>query len=244
MSQPPEASEPSPADDDFIQIKRSHLLAAAVPLAFLIGLAAGYLAWGRSPSTTSAPLSAPPATQPSSRVSGRIEVEVGDDPSLGPPDAPIVIVEFSDFNCPFCRQFHQETFTPLMQAFPDQIHFVYKDFPIVGGGTVGAAAAQAANCAGEQESYWEYHDALFSGRYALDRSGFERYAVELGLDEAELLACIDSGRYAEEVDEDLRYGASLGVSGTPTFFVNGIPVVGAQPLLRFIEIINRELNDS
>ena len=220
----------------YIYIRREVLYSLALAVAFAIGLGGGYLIWGVPSART--------AAESVSSAVGRIEVSLGDDPRLGPDDAPITIVEFSDFNCPFCRAWHQQTFSGLLQAFPDQILFVYKDFPVVGGGTVGEGAAQAANCALEQDGYWEYHDALFSGQFGLDRAGFEQAALDSGLDGVALLSCLDSGRNADEVQEDLRYGAGLGVTGTPTFFINGIPMVGAQPLLRFIEVINGELGGS
>lgn len=228
------AAEPQPqaAPSGYIYIRREHFYGLAVGLAFAIGLGAGYLIWGARPAGSGASVS---------RAAGRIEIALGDDPSLGPQDAPITIVEFSDFNCPFCRAWHQQTFAGLMDTFPDQILFVYKDFPVVGGGTIGEGAAQAANCAAEQDAYWVFHNALFSGEFGLDRGGFERAALSSGISGEELLSCLDSGRYAQEVQEDLRYGAGLGVTGTPTFFINGIPLVGAQPLLRFIEVINGEL---
>lgn len=234
----PELEAVSIQDDRrYIHIRRSHFYAALLPLAFAAGLAYGYVLWGRarlapgSSSSSSAEFS----------VGGRIEVDPEDDPSIGPPDAAVTIVEFSDFNCPYCRQWHLEVFEELMAAYPAQIRFIYKDFPIVGGGAPGFAAAQAANCAGEQDAFWEFHDSLFSGDFSLDNAGFEAAAQELGLDAAALLECLESGRYAAEVDADFRYGASLGVNATPTFFINGIPLIGAQPLLRFIELINAEL---
>jgi protein-disulfide isomerase len=218
----------------YIYIRREVLYALVLAVTLAIGLGAGYLIWG-----------SPPAGQSSagtSKAAGRIEIDLGDDPRLGPDAAPVTIVEFSDFNCPFCRAWHQQTFPGLMEAFPDQILFVYKDFPVVGGGAVGEAAARAAGCAAEQDGYWEYHDALFSGQFPLDRVGFEQAALHSGLDGLALLSCLESGRHAQEVQDDLRYGASLGITGTPTFFINGIPMVGAQPLLRFIEVINGELD--
>jgi len=224
------------ARSGYIYIRREVFFSLALAVAFGVGLGGGYLIWGAPSART--------ATGSVSSAAGRIEVSLGDDPRLGPDDAPITIVEFSDFNCPFCRAWHQQTFAGLLQAFPDQILFVYKDFPVVGGGTVGEGAAQAANCAAEQDGFWEYHDALFSGEFGLDRAGFEQAAISTGLDGEALLSCLDSGRYADEVQEDLRYGAGLGVTGTPTFFINGVPMVGAQPLLRFIEVINGELGGS
>ncbi len=234
-------------EDHFLRIKRSYLYAAFLPLAFVAGLASGFLIWGRNPAPEKLAAqvdinSAAVPTEP--QQPRRFEVSEDDDPSIGPEDAAIVIVEFSDFNCPYCLRFHQETFTDLMNAYEGQIRFVYRDFPVVGGGQVGLEAAQAANCAAEQIDYWAYHDALFSRRYNLDREGFEQYAIELGLDEADFTQCLDNERYLDEVGADLQYGAGLGITGTPTFFINGLPLVGAQPLSNFTQLIDDELEDS
>lgn len=235
---PTPAPHPEPDDDRrYIRIRRSHFFAALVPLAFAAGLAYGYLLWGRDAAQLSG------AQGSYSAEVARIQVDPDDDPALGPLSAPITIVEFADFNCPYCQAWHQQVFRPLMDAYPDQIRFIYRDFPIVGGGAIGLMAAHAANCAAEQEGYWEYHAALYSGRYPLTREGFQAAAEALGLDPTALADCIDSGRYAEEPRDDLRYGSSLGVSGTPTFFINGLPIVGAQPLARFVEVIEAELGN-
>ncbi len=248
LAQSPDPASQSPADSaatppapeaeqnesagKYIYVRREHLYALAAVAIFAAGLGVGYLIWGSPQSGEEAD---------SSQAAGRVEISLGDDPRLGPQDAPVTIVEFSDFNCPYCRAWHQQTFPELLNTFPGQIQFVYKDFPVVAGGTVGEGAAQAANCAAEQDAYWEYHSALLSGQFALDRSGFEQAAHQVGISGEALLLCLDSGRQAQEVRDDLRYGAGLGVTGTPTFFINGIPLVGAQPLLRFIEVINAEL---
>lgn len=224
---------PLAAEADFIRFKRSHFYAALVPVAFVLGLAVGYLFWGRAPATTAG------ATAASGGPPTRLQVSADDDPALGPEDAPVVIIEFSDFSCPYCRRFHQQTFRPLLEAYPDQIRFVYRDFPILSPESF--VAAQAAECAEEQDAFWEFHDALFSGRYPLGREAYRAYAEELGLDAEALLACVDEGRYAAEVQADAQAAASLGVRGTPTFFINGIPLVGAQPLERFQQVIDGEL---
>lgn len=228
----------SQTETDLIRFKRSSLYTMLLPVAFVTGLATGFLFWGRNPKTEA---SANPPDNSTAQVTPRLEVSTDDDPSLGPVDAPVVMIEFSDFNCPYCRKFHQETFSVLMKKYEGQIHFVYRDFPVVGGGQIGALAAQAANCAAEQGDYWAYHDVLFSGKYNLDRTGFLNYAAELGMDETVLSECLDSGRYQAEVESDLRYGVDLGVTGTPTFFINGIPLVGAQPLSNFAQVIDSEL---
>jgi protein-disulfide isomerase len=132
-----------------------------------------------------------------------------------------------------------ETFQPLMAAYPDQIRFVYRDFPITS--QESTAAAQAAQCAGEQDAYWSFHDSLLSGGLDLGRDTYEQYATRLGLNAKALLACLDSAKYKDEVEADARYAAGLGVSGTPTFFINGLPLVGAQPLSEFQAMIESEL---
>jgi protein-disulfide isomerase len=222
---------------DYVILRRSHLVLALVPLACVLGLAAGYLIWGRP---TSQSQRQPVAVDPASQEPQRFDVSIDDDPALGPKDAPITIIEFSDFNCPYCRKFHVETFPLLMATYPDQIRFVYRDFPVTSPESF--IAAQAANCAGRQGAYWEYHDVLLSGEQGLGRVAYEAYADQLGLDVEALGACLDEGAERSEVEADARAAASLGINGTPTFFINGIPLVGAQPLISFRSVIDGELN--
>ena len=219
---------------DRLSFKRSHVYTALVPLAFVVGLATGFLFWGRTPAPA-----APAVVAGGNQAPTRLEVSTDDDPALGPADAPITIVEFSDYNCPYCEKWHAETFQPLMAAYPDLIRFVYRDFPITSQESM--AAAQVAQCAGEQDAYWSFHDSLLSGGLELGREAYQQYATRLGLDVESLLACLDSGKYNDEVQADARYAAGLGVSGTPTFFINGLPLVGAQPLSEFQAVIDSEL---
>jgi protein-disulfide isomerase len=238
-----------------LRFRRSHVYAALLPLAFVVGLATGFLFWGRSSSPAGErALQAPPSGEqaenqppiegpqpppaPGSQEVMRLDVSVDDDPALGPDDAPITIIEFSDFACQFCRRFHQETFQLLMDAYPGQIRFVYRDFPVVGG----FEAAQAAECADEQGFFWEYHDLLFTGTQGLSRGAYEQYAEDLGMDTDVFTTCLDEERYKSEVTNDANYASSLGISGTPTFFINGIPLVGAQPLGNFKQVIDGELD--
>ncbi len=232
-------------EEDVVRFKRSYFYIALVPVAFVIGLAVGYLFWGQIDPTTSPPSqiaavdeAADPAPQAQPAPEDfRFEVDLDDDPALGPADAPIVIVEFSDFNCPFCQRFHTDTFSGLIESYPDQIHFVYRDFPVVGG----FEAALASECADAQDAYWDYHNLLFTGGGEPGKETYLSYAAELGLDEAAFEACLDSQEFSDEVETDARYAASLGITGTPTFFINGIPLVGAQPLQTFLDIIENEL---
>ena len=253
-SDEPEMADASPSpesDAQYVRLRRSHIYLALIPIAALIGFGAAYLVWGQDTAqdNTSAPdpagqdngTSAQQAAVPA--PASRIEVDPAGDPSIGPADAPVTIVEFSDFNCPHCQAWHRDVSQELFAAYPDQIRFVYKDFPVVGGGRAGFLGAQAAHCAEEQGAYWEYHNALFSGAYPLDSEGVNRITEDLGLELEPFKECMVEARYAEEVRDDFNYGVSLGVSSTPTFFINGIPLIGAQPLVNFAQVIDGELDN-
>ena len=238
------------SDEQYVRLRRSHIYLALIPVALLVGFAGGYLVWGQeaapTPAAASAPASAPvsaPEAEAEPAQASRFEVDPGGDPSIGPADAPITIVEFSDFTCSFCQRWHRDVSQELFDSYPGQIRFVYKDFPIVGGGQAGFLGAQAAHCAEEQGAYWEYHNALFSGTYTLDSPGVDQVAADLGLDLDPFKECMVEARYAEEVRDDFNYGVSLGVTSTPSFFINGIPLIGAQPLENFAQIIDGELGN-
>ena len=238
-----EDDKPTIPDENTITFKRSHLYAALLPLAFAAGLAVGYIFWGRD---TGLPTSARGAAveQPTNEAVQKVtryDVPVDDDPFLGPEDAAITIIEFSDFECPYCTKWHNQVWTRIMEEYPDQVRLVYRDFPLSSIHSNAIPAAEAANCAGEQGVYWKYHDLLFNGDYGLGDSAFIKYANQLDLDEEAFQECLTSRRYQEEVENDFTYAANLGVRSTPTFFINGIPVVGAQPFEVFQEIIEKEL---
>ncbi|MCJ7701577.1 MAG: DsbA family protein [Anaerolineales bacterium] len=232
-------SEPT----DTLTFKRAHLYAVLLPLAFVAGLALGFVFWGRAvaevPQTAVRPTVEPSDTQPQEIT--RYNILEDDDPVFGPEDAPITIIEFSDFECPYCRKWHLEVWPRLLEAYPDQIRLVYRDFPLTNIHANATPAASAANCAGEQGEYWAFNDLLFSMRLDLNKTSYHDYADELGLDVEAFDQCLESGRHNAEVMADLEYAANLGISSTPTFFVNGIPVVGAQPFEVFSQLISKEL---
>ena len=221
-----------------MELERRHIF-LLLPLFFIAGLASGYLLWGRQPTDEVAPPSPQVLNPTQPQEIQRIDVSVDDDPVLGPEDAPITIIEFSDFRCGYCRKFFQETLQVLLDSYPDQIQFVYRDFPVVGG----FDAALAAQCAHEQGAFWEFHNLLFSGELALGQSAYLQYAEDLNLDLDTMTECIEGERYADEVNADAQYASALGVRGTPMFFVNGIPLVGAQPLVNFTQVIDMELGE-
>jgi protein-disulfide isomerase len=165
-----------------------------------------------------------------------------DDPFLGNPDASIVIVEFSDFNCGFCTRFAQDTLPQILENYGDDIKFVYRDMPILT--ETSAPAAQASQCAAEQDAFWEFHDLMFADSSARNRDAYIQFATDNSLDVAQFTECIDTNKYSGEVTLDLIDGQSLGVRGTPAFFVNGRFISGAQPYEIFSTVIEAELAKS
>lgn len=233
-----EKTEPIVAADDRMIFKRSHVYMALVPLAFVVGLAVGYLFWGRSErAVAAAPQQA--ANQQDQSVR-RYDVPEDDDPSLGPADAPITIIEFSDYECPYCRKWYSEVFLRLRQDYADKVRVVFRDFPLSSIHPNAIDAAMAANCAGDQGAYWQFHDLLFSDS-DLGEQVYLDYAARLKLDLTAFQSCLASGKFKDEVMADYQYAAALGVRSTPTFFINGIPVIGAQPYEVFREVIEKEL---
>ncbi|HLE52329.1 MAG TPA: thioredoxin domain-containing protein [Anaerolineales bacterium] len=243
-----------------ITLRRIHLYAVLLPLTFVLGIGLGYLVWGRAPIASASKAAAndvPQATTASSNPQAqsaaqdtaqdastkvtRYEVPVDDDPSLGPEEAAITFIEFSDYECPYCRKWYTEVFSRLMATYPDQVRFVFRDFPLTSIHANAAPAANAANCAGEQGNYWDFHNKLFGMELGLSKDAYLQYASQLGLDVKTFKECVESERYKEEVQADFDYAANLGVRSTPTFFINGIAVVGAQPFEVFQQVIDKEL---
>jgi protein-disulfide isomerase len=170
-------------------------------------------------------------------------VPIDDDPIFGPEDAPITIIEFSDYECPYCRRWHQEVLPLLIEEYPDQVRLVYRDFPLTSIHSNAIPAAVAANCAGEQEAeaYWAYSERLFSMDLGLGAEAYQEYAEEIGLDTDAFAECLESNRYEDEVLADFEFASQLGIRSTPTFFINGIALVGAQPYDVFKQVIDQEL---
>jgi len=168
-----------------------------------------------------------------------LAVSSDDDPRIGPDDAPVTIVEFSDFQCPYCQQ-SVHILKELRQIYGEKLRLVYRDYPGPNH-PYAPQAAEAAQCAGEQRKFWEYHDLLFARQLPGKGWDFHALAIELGLQQGAFDACLNSGQFRKEVAEDLRDGWKLGITSTPTFFINGRPLVGAQPLATFQVIIDRVL---
>lgn len=174
-----------------------------------------------------------------------------DDAALGSPSAPVVLVEFSDFQCPFCRKLWRDSLPQITEKYikTGKVRFVYRDFPISSIHPGAESAAMAGECAEDQGKFWEMHDKIFSeqdkmgqGTVEFGVSDLKRWAREIGLDGTALDACLDSGKYKSEVAKDYSDGSALGVSGTPHVFVNGkLLIRGALPYTQIEQIIEQEL---
>jgi len=168
----------------------------------------------------------------------RIEVSYDEKRLKGNHSAPITIVEFSDFSCPFCRQ-AESTLKELLAKYQGKVRLAYRDFPLREVHPRAESLAEAARCASEQGRFWEYHDLLFE---KVSADPLEN-AAHLQLDEKQFTSCLSSGKYKPLIDKDLEDGIRSGVSGTPGFFVNGIYLAGSQPKATFEKIIDEELAD-
>lgn len=170
-----------------------------------------------------------------------------DDAFKGPADAAVVIVEFSDFQCPYCGRWYEQTLPRILQTYPTEVKFVYRDFPIFGEDSL--RAAQATECAEEQETdkFWAMHDRLFGRLISGDTTPLSQetlvgYAEEIGLDTRSFAECLSSQRYYDEVERDYQAAVSYGLRGTPGFVINGVVyTIGAQPFDVFDRIIQDEL---
>ncbi len=169
----------------------------------------------------------------------RVSVASAGHPSAGSLSAPVTIIEFSDFQCPFCRA-AENSLKQVRQKYRDQVKLVYMDFPL-SFHAHAMDAARAARCAADQDKFWQFHDALFLDQKKLNPDDLTQTAVKVGLDRVKFNSCLASGLHDAGIRKDLAEGNSLGVTGTPTFFINGRELVGAQPPPKFDEVIDEEL---
>ncbi len=212
---------------------------AALPWLVVVGLAAGvvaalFLVSAGGGGSDRAEASYPPGYTP---------------PALGDPSAPVELVMWGDFQCPFCRRFEQQTLPELRRRYVEtgKVRFVWRNFEH--NGEESHSAAVAAHCAGEQGKFWEYHDILYQEQRGISqgtfvRANLQRYAAQLQLGAAAFSACLDSGRYDSVTAADFQAGRSQDVNGTPAFFINGDLVVGAQPTETFASLIDSKLRQA
>lgn len=195
---------------------------------------------GKSFRPTDAQEAAPSA--PPVDVEALMKTLIDDDDVKGDPNAPVTIVEWSDFECPFCTRFYTQTLPQIQSEYIDtgKAKFVYRDFPL-GFHANAQKAGEAAECAGEQGKFWEMHDKLFEDGVSGGVTSFKQYATDLGLNTADFNECLDSGEMAAEVRKDMTDGSAVGISGTPGFIINGQLVSGAQPFSVFQQAIEAGL---
>jgi protein-disulfide isomerase len=197
----------------------------------------------------------PTQMQPTSAAPTRVFISLDDDPIKGNPNAQLTIVEFSDFQCPFCARFYTQTLSQIQQNYIDsgKAKLVFRDFPLYNIHANARASALAAQCANEQGKFWDYHNKLFEGQTAWASlsasdaaSAFKQYATDLQLNSNNFNSCLDSAKL-DEINKDYQDGTNYGVTGTPTFFIGNnkdgyVVLVGAQPYSEFQKIIDAELS--
>jgi protein-disulfide isomerase len=190
-------------------------------------------------------------TQPGRVVAN---VSVSGNPTKGKNDAPVTLIEFSDYQCPFCSRFFQTTLPPLTKEYIDtgKVRYAFRDFPLDQIHPHARKAAEAAHCAGDQGKYWEMHDLLFQNQQALEIDKLKTYASRLDLDSAAFATCVDTEKYKAKVQKNLEDGVEAGVRGTPSFFVGktrpdgtiqGVMISGARPTTAFRQEIDRLLQE-
>ena len=175
--------------------------------------------------------------------SAPVEVSVDDDPMIGDKNAPVTIVEFSDYECPFCGRFFLQTYPQIKKEYIDtgKVKLVFRDFPL-GFHQNAQIAAEAAECVrkfGGDTAYFKMHDKIFANQESLSEANLKLWASEIT--GADISACLASGEKTAEVNKDLQEGQSYGVGGTPSFFVDGIMIEGAQPFSAFKQVIDAQL---
>ncbi|MBS3132826.1 DsbA family protein [Candidatus Woesearchaeota archaeon] len=236
-------------DEESFKIKKVTLwqaISGVLGVLLIISIYTGGFWFGSEGSAANAPPAAAAPSAPSGEQAAPAgaEVEVGDAPTMGREDAPVTLIEFSDFQCPFCGRHFSQTHPQIKQYYIDtgKVRFVYKHFPLDSIHPQATPAALASECAKEQGKFWEYHDIIFQNQQSLGDASYKQWAAQLSLDTAQFNDCYDSQKYLSDVRSDLQEGSAAGVRGTPGFFLNGQPISGAQPFSVFQQAIEAELS--
>ena len=176
------------------------------------------------------------------QIAADLEVRPSDH-VLGNPNAKVAVIEYSDFECPFCGKMFLETLPKIKENFvkTGKVKFIYRHFPLRSIHQYAQKAAEASECASEQGKFWEYHDIIFERQSQMGVNSFKTWAKELGLNANQFGSCLDSGKYSSRVDADYNEGLALEIDGTPATFINGKLVPGAQPYEEFEKVINEAL---
>jgi protein-disulfide isomerase len=241
------AGDPGPIrDTDLVTIKvrRVHVqFAVVLLLGFVLGYGAARLRDRSLPQPLSTRSQGSVSDGALSAPTAPIRVDVAGRPARGPERAAVTLVEFTDYQCPYCARYFTQTYDTLLAANAGHLRYVVRNFPVTSLHPNAQKAAEAVECAFEQGRFWEYHNALFkrSPRFPLDT--LKAIAAHLGLNTARFDDCLDSGKKEPVVRRDIEDGRHYGVQGTPTFFINGRIIVGAQPITVFQAEIDRALQD-
>ncbi len=223
-----------------VVIKKHHMyLGLGVVLGFGVGYATAMALSARAAVVPEAIAALPAFAELTS-----VEVQIEGRPYRGPDDAPVTLLEFTDYECPFCAQHFRQTYPSLLSDYEGKLKYVIRNFPLSSIHPQAQRAAEAAECAEEQGRFWEFHDILFQRSPALGMEHLTAYAADVGLDAERFEDCLQSGRKADVVAEDFEDGLSYGVSGTPTFFINGRRVGGTLSLDEFETYIDAALDEA
>lgn len=253
-AKPEELQEPEVAAKDLRPVVTINIQSWATPIVGLvmlvIGLLGGYfirpLILGQFSSPTASIATSPAAIPTTDQTAAQQSLMASLIPKVrhfkGDPNAPVTIIEFGDFQCPYCGRFAATTEVQIHEQYiqSGKVRFGYWNFAFLG--SESSWAAEAAECAADQDKFWEYHDLLYSSQSGENQGAFNKdklkeFAKDLGLDPSTFNECFDSGRYTQLIQEDSNTASSIGVRSTPTFLVNGQPVVGAQPFEIFEQTI-------
>jgi protein-disulfide isomerase len=227
---------PSDGSDITIRLRRSQLLAIVAGVALVVGIAIGLLIGRATSDDPQTVLYGLPGAQggesPAASPAKPVNVDTSGSPAQGPADARVTMVEFVDFECPFCGRYARDTLPQIRREYGNRIRYVSRQFPL-DIHPDAPAAARAAVCAQEQGRYWQLHDLLFAHQEALGKRDLARYAREAGIEASPFASCLRSPAAQAIVQHDLEDGRRYGVTGTPAFFVDGRLISGAQPYAQF-----------
>lgn len=246
------SQEPPKSENIQITLSKEKLMNGFVALQFVLLLVIGWQLVdikkelrGDAPAAKGDKVAAlaAPTPVPAAAAGGVANIEIGENENIkGPADAKVTIVEYSDFECPFCGRV-TPTIAQIVDEYGDDVRIVYRHFPLNSIHPYAQKAAEASECAADQGKFWQFHDLIFADQAGLKGGDdqLKAWAAELGLNAGTFAACLDSGEKKARVTSDQSGGTTLGVTGTPGFFVNGINLSGAQPFSAFKTLIDQEL---
>jgi protein-disulfide isomerase len=234
--------------DETFTIKKTALwqgTTAVLGFLLIFSIFTGGFGYGDTTKELDAGQAAPTAAAPAAgqAAPNLAEVDIGDSPVKGDDDAPVTIIEFSDFQCPFCSRFYTQTLPQLENEYINtgKVKFVYMHFPLDNIHPEATPAALATECARDQGKFWEFHDLVFENQQSIGDASYKQWASQLSLDTTKFNDCYDSKKFETDVRDDLAKGSAAGIRGTPGFLLNGQLISGAQPFAVFQQAIEAEL---